>query len=721
MPLFDDPWLPAPDHSGQIPAYRPACPVGVYRSDGTTLAPIANLECLSIAFREGTDPGHARFRYDLASGLAGAPTSIEQALGTGTTGSGIVEPGDRLVVLGMRPDGGTEPLFDGEATNFALDLGPDSEEVHIDCVGIAWRCWDRPIRGALIRDASDPKKVNDTRTDVVAHFNPGGLPNATPVGYEAGARSGARDRAYPVFLEPRIVRTPDLRTSWYLSMACRHVLFTENEAEDYVRNPDGADIDALLGTVDGKGNPIGGPPGGPVVVPDLPISGKDWPGTVQRLLGEVGFGQKFQLSAGDGGIPTTDLVFFAQQGGAVKDLYLAPRGTPFSPALCNLSASSLHRDVSGVVNKWSVRGGMHLWEASFVLACGFPCSSGDASASALAGFNTNDPSYVSDGTKRDAYRLYVFDETGEGHYPAGSATKDSTVPPLDGLFGAGRYAQRRRRPIGTLLSLDAAGKPYRARLAISKNYAGPKPGLWDGTGTWQTLTSSTFRLLSDRLGITITDTSPNSWDVGKSRVAGAPYPSGVVKGVEDQASATAADHFTLRLTCVVEADEALFATADPTGGSPIARPISRIIDASDRYVRSRVDYPSEFNASGNLDKVVRDDTELARAEAVSMRASTQAGTLGGPCEIPRLTNYYKIGDRIRSIDGRGLGLRTDSGTGDGAPIYPVVVGIRWDFEGGQKTTLELSDAGSDRRRYTRKPRRVLRDSNGKPRFNRHGG
>ncbi len=691
MPLTDDPWLPAPDGSGDIPTYRAAAPVAVFRHDGSSLAPIANLECLSISRREGTDPGHARFRYDLASAAPGAPASIEAALGTGSSGPAIVEPGDRLVVLATRPDGVAEPLFDGEATNFAMALAPEAEQVFIDCIGIARRCWDAPIRGALMRDADDPGTVADTETDVIAHFNPGGNPNCTPDGAEAGDG----ERTYPTFLDALAVRSPDKRTQWTLPRAARYLLYRENAAEEFVTNPDGADLDALLVAAD----PGGDSAGKPIAVPDLPVTGKDWPGTLARMVGDVGFGMRFVLEAGGGGLPTTRLVLFAQQAGTAKDLYLGGRGTPLRPDCFNLSSSSLHRDVAEVVNKWTVRGALTRWEASFVLACGFPCAAADAAVAALKGFDANAPGFVSDGTRRDAYRLYVFDETGEGHYAAGSTTKLTTVASLDALFGASKYARRRRKPIGALISVDASGKPYRARLAISKDYAGTKPGLWDGTGTWQTLSTSTFHLLGDRLGIAITDTSANSWDIGKSRVAGAPYPAGVVKGVEDQAQSGPAN-FSLRLTCVVESDRALSAVAAPGPGSPIARPIARVVDASDRFGKTMVHVPSEFLATG-ADRTVRDDTELAKAEAASMRTATEAGVLDGPCEVPRLTTYYKIGDRIRSIEGRGLGLRTDSGAEGITPVYPVVVGVRWDFEGGQRTTLELSDAGTDRKRYAR--------------------
>jgi hypothetical protein len=56
------------------------------------------------------------------------------------------------------------------------------------------------------------------------------------------------------------------------------------------------------------------------------------------------------------------------------------------------------------------------------------------------------------------------------------------------------------------------------------------------------------------------------------------------------------------------------------------------------------------------------------------------------------TDAYQIGDRIRSILGRNLSLRTNAGapTEEGE-VYPAVVGLTWDFDGKQHTILRLSD------------------------------
>ena len=52
-----------------------------------------------------------------------------------------------------------------------------------------------------------------------------------------------------------------------------------------------------------------------------------------------------------------------------------------------------------------------------------------------------------------------------------------------------------------------------ARLAVSTDYAGVAPGLWDGTGTWQGVAGG-FDLLRDRLGVWVNVPNPNGWNVG---------------------------------------------------------------------------------------------------------------------------------------------------------------------------------------------------------------
>ena len=687
-----------------VPLSRPSTPIGVFRYQPEDIQPytyLPNIQIVAIQSREGADPGVARFRYvfDQAN-PATEPTHFEQVMATDSNLPGVVQNDDRLVVFSYNPDGSVLALFDGFAQVPALDLSSRQELVTFLAYGVAVREWDAPIDGALMRNADIPSTVADFETDVETHFNPSGQPNASPQGADAKDSFG---NTFATFLDALLVRNPDVRRFWSLSMAARYLCFHHNPDQKYVQNPDGAALDALLDSLAPNSNATFQPndpntyTSSPIIVPDFPATGKVWPEALDELLRPNGFGMAFRLGTDANGNPFTYLDVFRRQDGSpssYKDLYLQAYGQTLDPGATNLGAAHLERDIRGLANSITVDSSLVRYEASFVLAPGFNVAQADAQdANSLAGFDLNNPSFFN--SNPDKYRLYVFDETGEGHWDFGKAALETTATSLDSLFNDGGTGtppptlKRRRVPIGELFTLDSADKPLKAQLAISTNYTGARPGLWDGTGTWQTINGG-FDLLEDRLGIWIKVPNPNRWHIGASRANGAPYPAGVVHGVEDQANSSAT-HFALRLTCVIEADETVSATAARRPVSPTAYTIERRVDARDRYVKQVKAGTSEFNTTA-VPIVVRDDTTDAQADADARRLAAETGNVSGVVTIPRFTSAYSIGDKIQSIQGRGLSLQTNAGAPSiEAPVFPCVVGLTWEFAGGQNTILQLSD------------------------------
>ena len=478
--------------------------VGVYRYQPNGFPVyqfLPNVRVLSIRYREGPEPGVARFRYVFnPADPTIDPISFQQAMSVDTDLLNVVKNDERLVVRKFNPDGTWVPIFDGFAQVPELSLSPSQELVTFLAFRVAVREWDTPIGGALMRDADEPTTVDDIDTDLPTYFNPAGQPNATPEGADAQDEAG---NTYATFLDPLVVRSPELRRQWTRPMAARYLCYRHNPDETYVTNPDGDLLDSLLDSrspIEGVTMDPGDPStyeSQPIYVPDYPATGKAWPVALYELLEPNGFGMVFRLEADENGDPTTWLDIFRRQDGSsssYKDLYLQPSGEPLDPSQTNLAAARLARDTDGVANVYSVESGPVRYEASFVLAPGFSIAAGDAAnAAAIQVFNLNDPSFSK--TNRDVYRLYVFDETGEGHWDFASSSLVFTVPSLDGLFGAGGgenddpipYVKRRRVPEGELFTEDANFRPLKARLAISTNYAGNSPGLWDGTGTWQSV------------------------------------------------------------------------------------------------------------------------------------------------------------------------------------------------------------------------------------------
>lgn len=703
-PAFVDPYMPA----DPIPLLIPGIVIKVFRFASGTMTELPNVEAITCERREGAHPSGATFRYNFAYPSDNAPHSVEAAISTGGGSPPLwtVIENDRLCIQATKPDSSTEWLFDGRALEFSVKLDASEEEVIIKAVGIERLAWATPIPGQYMRDGSSPLVVSDQETDIPAQFNPKGLKNATQAGADAGDNTNGK---YPVFIDPGVEGVGGSLRNWDLAMATRYLLFRYNKATD-IKNPTGDDIDKLL---------IGMVPNGtdfdpnnaatyttsPLIVPDTPITGRDWPSVLAGLLATYGFGFYFSLSGDGSGNPQTSLKLYGRQTGTQKVVMIQAAGSDLDRAYTNTDMVEVQRSLIDVANEWWVEGGLNRYECSFGLTPGFPSAAVDASDfNTLAAFDRNDPSYVT--TNFNKYRLYVLDEAGQGHYPAGSGTISLTVPSLAALMTDN--AVRLRKPIGDMLALDSNGDPLKARLSISTDYAGAVPGIWDGTGTWQTIDGG-WKLCDDRVGILITVENPNDWRIGESTGAGVPYPSGVVKGIEDQAAA-GATRFFLRLTCVIEGDTALVAKAKKRDASPVSDTIIRKIDARDRYRKDLQSANSELNTTGD-DVIVRNDTDAAQVEADMVRYTTEMGELDGGFRISHITNYYGISDRISRIDGRGLGFRTDSGGAGENPILPSILAIRWTFKPHQNTFLEISDAGSDRGQF----RRAIKSGSGERR------
>ncbi|MHC5537747.1 hypothetical protein ACYOEI_05885, partial [Singulisphaera rosea] len=572
---------------------------------------------------------------------------------------------------------------------------------------------DATIPGQLMRGADQKTEAGkDVQTDLVVQFNPKGKSNATREG-----DSGDGAKTYAVFLDPLLTSPPGddpPQRKWTLPMAARYLCFVINEDEEFVTNPKGADLDALLM---GR-EPIAGVTMNPndastyaaadIAATDTPLTGQRWPTALRLLTQEYGFGMSFDLTTDGSGEPVTTLRMFHNQAGDVKSLYLDARGEDFDPSRNNVGSADLERDISDVVNTVIAEGGLERYEVTLVLQCGFPSQSSDAtSASALAKFRSTDPAFATS-DNYDAYRLYVFDETGEGHYAPGSTTKLTDVSSLDDVFGAPgddlepKYVVRRRVPIGDLFSTDQSGNTLRYRVAVSTDYTGPAPGLWvPGSEHWQHVEGG-VTLLTDRLGIRITVDDPNKWNIGKSSDSNAPFPDGVVKAVECQANPTTANpKFFVRLTCVIEGDQCTEFKADRRPSSPINYPIEERVDARDRLATRWIAANSEFNSDSDPQKI-QDEDDFLKAEALTVQTAKEAGVFAAEITIPYFTAYYEIGDRIDQIEGRDLGLRTDGGGPGVMPVLPVVVARRWELDGdNQVTHLTLSDRGVNHRQIAK--------------------
>ncbi len=665
--------------------------------------PLPNIACVAVQYKEGAEAPVARFRYRFDQLEAEWPTEFEEVYPLDAWVEYVIRNDDRLVVMQRYPDGAYGILFDGHAQIPQVDVGPDTQVVTFSAFSVAVREWDTPLPGALYRSSAAPATSDeDTATDLPVRFNPDGQANASPADHD----SGTAPDAYPVFLDPNSPDQDDPPRPWTLDMAVRYLIARGNPEATWTTSPtfDGF-TDFLKAWVPAEGHFMD--PDDPsdyvkkdIPIPDIDLTGEVWPEAVWKLIEPHGIGMAFRLDRDEAGKPRTYLDFYRKDVLTnLKQLRMQPYGEILDPGRTNVQALHLARDISHVATRITVDTEPVRYEASFVLAPGFaPITTADATTEGVKQYKKG---AGSNAALPPGYRRFVLGEDGGGYWDfATSATKftatslravlsDMSLPVVD---QEQQYVHKPRPGHGTLISTNEENGKLEKELWISKDYAGNIPGVWDGSGTWQRVNSGGWKLLEDVLGVELTMPDPETWDIGKSTDTEAPFWTGKVRVVKSLADPDAANpRFVFRLTCVIEADHGLEAVAEPRGVSPTAFAITRRIDARDKYKKEVISNFSHFNDSGE-DVIVRDDTEAAKAHARAQQAASELARFAGTVTIPRFTLAYRVGDKLEKIDGRDLSLRTNIGGNQGeAPVYPTIVGIDWEFEGGQRTVLHLSD------------------------------
>lgn len=716
--------------SGEVPLARPSEVVGVFRYDakGGSYELLESVLCLQISLKEGADPGTARFRYDLGSIADGAPQRFEEVYPLDATGPGVVNNDDRVVVKRLRGDGSAEVLFDGFAQVPQATLDSNTESVTFTAMGTPIREWDTPLGGALVRDADEAATADaDVETGLPARFNPDGRPNASPGEVDDDGKprdgptakdSGDGDDKFPAFLGPIWPANKvgdEVIRPWTLGMAARYIIARGNPDEEYTHYPALKPLDDILKAIRPReeGGAIDRDDASTytlesILVQDYDVTGEPWPVAVERLIAPHGFGFRFVLETDEDEDPSWRISIYRKDDNVhVKSLYLQKAGEDYDPSLTNVGALNLARDAHGIVNAYAVDAATERVEASFVLAPLFAVDPADATT--LNRFIEGDPDYT--GANLDAYRVWGFDECGEGHWDSATSATVTTVASLESVLNRDpdddkrRFVHRRRPGRRTLFSVDDEGRPLHARLHVSKDYAGTMPGVWDGTsGTWQAVNDGGWELLPKQLGFRVTAKDPNNWNGGKPST-GSPvaYDSGGKLSLVEWTAApsTTFPYPRFRLTCVIEGDRGIDVTAKRRDASPTGFEVLRRVDARDRFELNVISKFSCLADEVNIgpdgfDEAETDDTKEAEALADGLRRTHELGVFAGSVTIPRLTTAYSVGDKIDIIAGRDLSLQSNANAQQNeTPIYPTIVSISWDFDGKQTTHISLSDARAD--------------------------
>jgi hypothetical protein len=709
---------------------------------------LPNVVCTQVEYVYGAQPPRARFEYVLDDkfledhdGDANTPprprwpSQFDELWPLVTTETLAVKTDDELVVFEVDAEGNRECVFSGFAQVPQVDLSRRGQAMTFVALGTPVRCFDTPIGGAFLRQGNSPDDETAAKvvaTNLLVRVNPDGKPNCTPDDHDVDQGGTA---PYPVFLDVLRQIAPEKRTLWTLEKFVRYLLAKHNGVANlprnppvvadvqWVENPDFSILSELLSSRRPKEGATFYDPSDPatydedeVVLKDFVATGRTWPEVLEELLMRYGFGMRWTLETD----PDTDEPFWqlvidrldVSGDEGAKDVYLPPTNTSILDRPVNVEALHVARDQESAVNQVRVDPGLDLFEVSVVLAPGFTIAASDADVANRVDFLASKLAEAT-AAKRAKYRDYVADEDGTGHWSYGGAATVTTPLDLSSLLGdpdvdgAPAYVVRRRPGRNTLLSTDSDDKPLLSELAFSTDYAGPVPGLWDGTGTWQSMghPGGQWSLMRDRLGVRYTGEDPNEWKVARDLKL-------VLRGVEAQAAPTANDpyqRFYLRLTTVIEGDRSLAALATRRDASPSLYTVERLIDARDDFRREAVAEDSLYDTEG-VTTYVRDDAVKATSYATSLRARHEFPPFAGSLTIPWFSLGYNVGDRIKQIVGRDVDLRSNAGAGAGeAPRYPLVVAKTWtNGKDGQSTTLQLED----RRAQVRMPERRAREYKG---------
>jgi hypothetical protein len=704
---------------------------------------LPNVRFVGESTREGPEPGSARFRYEFGTlmnrlkdpdnPLKGwlFPTATEDVFPLDAAGQFVVSQDDRLVVrryfdgAGPNDEVTWEVVADGYVQAPQADIGGE-EAVTFETMGVPYRLSDVPIAETYVREAHLP-----TAGDVYAvsypapRFNPDGLPNATPDGYDV---SEGNDDAHPVFLDVRVDKGD--RSVWTVSKAVRYLIRRHGGGGgDAVNMPTAAQVNGLLTSWEPSSDPEGSMDPNdpdswvpvPIPVPDLDVTGKTFPEALWEVISPHGFTFSFRLTTDpDSGDPVWDLIFRRRDTTyPVKDLLLqkVPAGGTdvLDTSRTNVFALSLSRD-GNIVNEFEALSDATEYECSLILVPLFALDPGDMDTPEKfeQGTETFDPV---------KYRCFGVDEIGDGHWdyyasPAAISYKYFDFNPLFAPGSKGKYKQGetdaspvwvpRPRPVkGTLLSKDDLKANRPCELYVSTDYTGDEPGVWDGTGTWQKVQTSVWNPMKDRLGVrftgkTITDVNIGFVEHPPAPPTVLPFPGGTMNVLRCLAAAGSqpdAKLFSLRFVCRVSSDAGLGAVARRRDASPTTFPVRRVDELRDRFVLQKVHKSSPYaeddpdsEDGGKLTKALRDDTKSALAHAEARRRAHEMLSVHGQASCDYFTSAYEIGDRVRSVRGRGISLRQNAaaGTGEG-PVYPTVVGRTRTAEPRQTTTLELND------------------------------
>jgi hypothetical protein len=759
-----------------VPPFAPPASFAVFKyvdrnaSGDPEWTPLPWLVFVSHQERADSQPPLARLRYDFSEINPDAwPRRAHEAVDLSAAASPYrLNSDDRVVVFRTWADGSWKIVADGFAQLPQMTI-ERSEMVFVDVKDVSIRCFDMPIRGAVVRDAhgidlppgADPTalgvdeyEVRDIETEARVRFNPDGKPNATPDGVDGGPQddTGAGEanegKQYPVFVDWRLDREPDKRRFWTLDMAVRYLIGYYNRKEEFVINKQLGDLSGFLkaivpttedGTINLDDNSSWEYED--IIVTDTDVTGMTWPDAVAHLIEPHGFILRFlcdQDPAVDDAPAPRHRWYILRRDSRLRRKTLlmeAPApGITVDFGASNVAGLTMQRDYPRG-NSVRVLCGRSRKEASFILSPAFMPAGPDAGEASRVVFGKGHPDFKENSVK---YRTFIAAEAGDEWYDRAAAAMSKLPTSLLHLYPdtdtdeLRLYSHQRRPPIRQLLTRDAGThKPLDAQLWISPDWGIVKgdwnPCLWEpglaDDATWQRVTKGGWRTLEDQIGIYLDVEKPWEWNIG--RPEGATWKNlpgakiDVIKAlatpdpipgvpIGPAAPTPANPWFALMLTVVVEDDRGMDILAGKRKASPTQFVLRRLDDSTDRF---REDIITEFSFVAKLGKkgerIARNDTRRAESRARSLRRFLEPGKWGGRASIPWISHAYEVGDQITDLEGRDVSFNGLVGSvgQSESPVCPCVVGVDLINEPEQGTVLLLSDRRAEPARAVETPKK----------------
>lgn len=554
-----------------------------------------------------------------------------------------------VVEIPREPQGKHKLIAWGELTSEGKEVG-DGETLTYTATIEPYH-FGSTLNGVLVRRPSGSHDAVTINGEIT--FNP------TKDGHVEGNRSGylasgGHDAYY--WVDPESVRTTAARAyvgdsgnDWELLDVINSLCWHCNPNETYITNPSYQDLTKWLTD----------PP--PVRNIRLP-PGKYLSEYLDLILEPLGYSWRFtyayDVEVGPSSTTYTRRVSFQifrlGEGLPIAVLQQRPSlTTSASHSKSNTSKWSVETDIGELVNEVRVEGAKIQREVTIELYRGWPEADDTKTATELTQSEKADYEL-----HQNAWRLWIANEAGD-YCELRTTTKPIPATPLDlSTVLTSDYIPKRRPALDCLTHHqdDTSSEARRRRAPLIEWYNtddewAPLPNGWGET------------VLTDQLGVYFAGDSPPSELIDRG------------------------DDARIRITCTIEGDKKISATATRSSESINLRTRKITVDAQDRFVDYQIQSGGTYASilAGIPSSDARQDTTEISDLAEKIRQQEDMAAIRGEFEIVGLSSIYSVGKLVSAVAGRNVDFnrRADTAT---EQKFSQIMTVIYDYQ-SQSTRL----------------------------------